>query len=300
MHKENLLELCKSWYNRILVVLITLLTNFSSKLTRLLYKLYSTDYGVVLFLAFFSFITTVPWLLFITTGDPSDDSAFYLNWGKNLSDGNGYTSDFKEYFYSHDGHGNNNSIEYMSYQWPPLYSIFLSLVFKIHYSVHAASWYQTFLFCLFIIIYYNFVKESFGNNVAFFSSFFIIIDTSFYFNSVRVMTDLIALLFVIITFYAFNRYHSSNNIKYIIVLGLSSALSYMGKIPNFSLFIIFSFYFFTSRKYKEFSTFLLSYMIIFVPWLLLLKINTGHFFIDKLYRDFPIFPQVESDKQVAY
>ncbi len=263
---------------RLFHILLFLLDELISRFRRGYRFLISQDRILVLFLILLVAITRIPWLLFIATDDPGDDSAFYLNIGKNLAEGNGYTTDFKENFYEHDGTDNNSDIGDQAFMIPPVYPVVLSLGFQFSYSALSAKVLQTILFVVFICVFYKFVEQMFSKKTAFFSAILIVFDPLFFQISVQPMTDIMSLILIISTFSFMLRFERTEDQRYICYAGILSALAALTREPNLVLFLLISGILFYRKKYRSVTLFALSFFIVLLPWYWYQYINTGYLF----------------------
>ena len=122
---------------------------FVNKFRNLYSLITKNNIRVFFFIFAIVILTRLPWLILITSDDPGDDSAFYINIAENIVDGDGYVTDFKEVYYESDS-VEKIEIENQAFWILPGYSFFLALIFIFNDSVYFAKVVQTLLFSLLI------------------------------------------------------------------------------------------------------------------------------------------------------
>ena len=256
------------------------------------YKYLAVNEKTALFCLFFLVILTrLPWLLFISNDNPGDDSAFFINIGKNIAEGNGYTSDFKEYFYKNDGLDGHTSIGDHAFWAPPVYPAFLAIVFTISYSAYAAKIAQTILFGIFMCLFYKYTKLHFNTKIAFLSSLLIVFDPLFYYNSIWALSDIISLFLIILTLYLLTIYEIKGNVNYLYLAGAIAALAGLTREVNLVLLPIVVGFFLYKKNYNDAIKFSTSYMVILLPWYIYQYVSTGYLMPRfASTRDFPRSP----------
>ena len=252
---------------------------------------------LLVFLFILVLLSRGPWLLFIALDDPGDDSAFYINIGKNVAEGDGYSSDFKETFYDRDGKDNNTDIDDQAFMIPPVYPAFLAIGFLLNYSALTAKVIQTLLFGVFICVYYIFVKACFDRKIAFFSSLLLVFDPLLFQNSVQPMTDIMSLLLMVSVLYFIKLYEEKENVKYVYYAGIATAIAFLTREPNLIIFLLISGIMVHKKKYKIAALFAVAFFVIILPWYFYQLIDTGYILprlhVGKNFPGSPITPHLE-------
>jgi len=166
---------------------------------------------------------------------------------------------------------------------PPLLPYMISILyfFKLDFLI---NFLMPIIGALSVIVLYFLAKKLFNTKIALLSSLFFALLPIQVFYSSRIMNDVLATFFILITFYCFWKGFEETNNKYKVLFGIFFALSLLSKYTALWLIPVFLLYFIIRDKSFKFLAdrffwySVLSFFIILIPWLIYGFFEYGNIF----------------------
>jgi len=171
------------------------------------------------------------------------------------------------------GESNYNELDYR----PPLVSFLISPLFNLNNSELYIRSFMVLLNSLTIVAIYFFIKELYGKKCALIGALFLAILPFHIIYSQYVMTDSLLALFITILLLFMIKFKKEKSVKYLVYVGIFSALAFMTKFTAISIIPIILFPFLIKIKKKDVLLIILSSLIVILPYLLFQYFTYGNF-----------------------
>ncbi len=222
---------------------------------------------VLLFLI--TVLLRVPRLFLTEYNDPGGDAASHIDGARNIKDGNGYKVDFLQWFNRNDGFDDNNSISHPAYWYPPVYSMFLAVVFLLRDSLFAAAVAQILLCGILIVLLYLLTERLFGQKIAVVSALLVMFNPFLYWLSVIIMSEILYLTLCVVIFYlliAKSSYVENN--QFVALSGFLTGMAFLTRYAGVTIAVGILAWLILRRRFKAVIIYGVCAFFTGAPWFL--------------------------------
>jgi len=218
------------------------------------------EMAIILFLFLITLCVRIPMLSAAADSLHRYDDAYYFSVARNLFVNRSFTVDVVQPWESVVELGR-------PYNGQPLLPIVLQFVFLHGHPYELAIAFNVFLTAILVCVSFLFFKKIVDLKIATLTSLLVALSPTLYFHSLRVLKEPLGYLLFFLSLVAIESISEKNKFKWIIVgfiVGLTNLAHEVGALLFFAIFI----WMMWKKKYQGSFTFMFSYVLIILPWLM--------------------------------